>query len=124
MKGVTTVPSDGDPDPAWAAWYDQREAGKVERAVGLIRVYQFKMPDGIGPWRRGPWPRDWWAEFWNSLERTTEEREEFFRLWDERNLPGGRQAELSGYLEMAPSVCRYKRHGQQKLADFEGGASS
>lgn len=104
--------------PAIAAWYAEREDQLVEREISLIRVYQFKMPDGIGPYRGGPWPSTWWEEFWRSLERVSERREEYLRLWRERHQDGGRQTELAGYLEMDPALCPYKRHGQQRLRDF------
>lgn len=110
-------------DPARAAWYEERERDLVASEVSLIRVYQYKIPDAVGPYRdySAPWPNTWWEEFWRSLERHVEKRRSFERLYRERHQPGGRQADLTGYLEMDPSICPYKPHGQQRLTDFTGG---
>lgn len=113
-----------DLDPAVSAWYDF-EAEMIESAISMIRVYQFKMPDGIGPYHhwQAPWPRDWWEAFWERLESDAfvEQRTLFIRRWREKNLPGGRQSELSRYLESDPRWDRYKPHGQQHLVDYEEG---
>lgn len=113
-----------EPAPAEAGWYD-REDGYVQSAIEMIRVYQFKMPDGIGPYRdpKAPWPNDWWDAFWESLERevVVEQRKLFIRRWLERNAPGGRQDTLDAKMrEWHPYVVL----GQTDLANFseEGSA--
>ena len=121
------MPSDELPsgaDPAVQAWYD-REDSHVEHAIEMICVYQFKMPDGIGPFRRGPWPNHWWDEFWRSLEReaVVDQRREFTRRWQERHAPGGRQTRLDEQLGVDPNFSEYILGGQVSLEHFaEGGA--
>lgn len=110
-------------DPARAAWYD-REAELVDSAVAMIRVYQYKMPDGIGPLRGygAPWPQNWWDAFWDRLESEAvlEQREVFCRRWRERHQAGGRQTTLDSVARRDPALCPYIRHGQQELGDFGG----
>lgn len=107
-------------DAAVRDWYE-RERRHVEREIDLIRVYQFKMPDGIGPLRGGPWPKTWWEEFWRKMEFHNEERPVFLRLWRERNAPGGRQQTLDEAFAMSDELNPYVRAGQQRLDSFVDG---
>lgn len=99
------------------AWFDQREDRHVSRAIDMIRVYQYKMPDGIGPLRGGPWPQDWWTAFWRRLDHTTEERATFLRTWAERQ-PGGYQKTLTEAFSVDHDRHPYIRRGQQTLEAF------
>lgn len=113
-----------EPAPAVAAWYD-REAEYVQRAVDLIRVYQFTMPDGIGPYHdhAAPWPRDWWDEFWSRLEHESvvEHRQVFHRSWIERHAPGGYQQSLGEVFGVDHDRHAYIVAGQRELADYQRG---
>lgn len=112
-------------DPAVADWFD-REDRYIEQEIEMIRVFQVKMPDSIGPLRGGPWPNTWWEEFWRSLEReaVVDQRREFVRRWRERHQDGGRQATLAEKLDRnEPERHRYFRGGQRDLSDYAEGSA-
>lgn len=108
--------------PAMQAWYDQRERELVQREMDLIRVYQYMMPDGIGPYRdyQAPWPNTWWEEFWRSLERKIKERRVFVRYWKERNQPGGYQTSLTEMFAVDHERHGYIMAGQVDLSAYAG----
>jgi len=113
------------PPPAEAAWYDEHEDDFVESAISMIRVYQYKMPDGIGPyyhWEQ-PWTQDWWTRFWEMLEReaVVKQRRLFINRWKERNQPGGRQRTLDMLDRHDPERCPYIVAGQQDLDAYADG---
>lgn len=100
------------------AWLDQRLSSKIDREIDLIRVYQFKMPDGIGPLDGGPWPQTWWDAFWDGLDLATDERDEFIRNWVERNADGGYQLSFDECFAVDPESHDYFRAGQQTIESY------
>lgn len=107
-------------------WYCEREDDIVQKAIDMIRVYQYKMPDGIGPYRhyQAPWPRTWWDVFWTRLENVPDRRAVFIRRWLERNQPGGYQTSLSEMFNLDRESHRYFLAGQPPLDTFADGGQS
>lgn len=121
---MAAVERETDPThPAMQAWYEEREAEIVQRAIDVIRVYQFKMPDSIGPYRdtAAPWPNTWWEEFWRSLERKIEERAVFVRYWQECNQEGGYQTSLPEIFSVDHERHGYIMAGQVDLTAYADG---